>query len=269
MAGFAVDLNTSWPLGMATAVFFAVGQAMIWLRSRVNLDGFFGNCCQAWMAATAIALLLAVLAVPGSHESLLADVDPTKHVDRPLDVCGVDPLVAAREFHRQASRIGNVARRGIGNAANLDSFSSSSSKFVDPIGASGSHPSPPAVVVLGFRRRAVHRLWPFDCCPMARWPRLPRRRGRADAASTNHCRAAGKNSGPRWHGACRRSAGDRFGIELPLAARAGRSALVAFHGARSAVASRASPSASGSQPITRNSPRARLNFGINSRSYAG
>jgi hypothetical protein len=62
MAGFAVDLNSSWPLGMATAVFFAVGQAMIWLRSRVNLDRFFGNCCQAWIAATAIPLALAVLA---------------------------------------------------------------------------------------------------------------------------------------------------------------------------------------------------------------
>jgi hypothetical protein len=35
---------------------------MIWLRSRVNLDGFFGNCCQSWIATTAIALLLAVLA---------------------------------------------------------------------------------------------------------------------------------------------------------------------------------------------------------------
>jgi rod shape-determining protein MreD len=62
MAGFVLDLNASGPLGMATAVFFVVGQALVWLRSRMKLDGFLGNCCQAWIAATAIPLAMAILA---------------------------------------------------------------------------------------------------------------------------------------------------------------------------------------------------------------
>ncbi len=62
LAGVVCELNSNGPFGIAVAVFFVVGQAMIWLRGRVSLDGFFGQCCLAWIGATSIPIALAVSA---------------------------------------------------------------------------------------------------------------------------------------------------------------------------------------------------------------
>ena len=62
LAGIVSDLNSNGQFGIGLAVFFAVGQAIIWLRGRLSLDGFFGQGCLAWIGATAIPIALAVFA---------------------------------------------------------------------------------------------------------------------------------------------------------------------------------------------------------------
>jgi rod shape-determining protein MreD len=55
-AGLLSDVNSFNRLGIGMALFLLAAQTIIWLRSRLRLDGFFGHCSSVWIAATAIAL---------------------------------------------------------------------------------------------------------------------------------------------------------------------------------------------------------------------
>ncbi|HTQ40511.1 MAG TPA: rod shape-determining protein MreD [Pirellulales bacterium] len=56
LAGLVSDLNSPAPLGLGLALFAAVAYSVIWLRRRLNLDGFPAQLSVVWFAATTITL---------------------------------------------------------------------------------------------------------------------------------------------------------------------------------------------------------------------
>src|SRR5689334_16181677 len=62
VAGFAVDLGSAAPMGIATAAFAVSGYAAIRLRSWISLDHFAGRLASILLATTA-ALLIQGLAI--------------------------------------------------------------------------------------------------------------------------------------------------------------------------------------------------------------